>query len=102
MDGTTNTGGLAITRTEDASGGRYAAYIQGSEAVMTYSRPDERTLVIHHTGVPFALRHRGIGQALVQRAVEDARAEGRTIVPVCSFVRVQMARHADWRDVLKR
>ncbi len=102
MGGTTNTSQLAIERTESISDGRYVSHVQGSEAEMTYSRPDEKTLVINHTGVPHALRHRGIGQALVHRAVEDARAEGRLIVPVCSFVRVQMARHSDWQDVLKR
>jgi predicted GNAT family acetyltransferase len=48
------------------------------------------------------MRDRSVGQALVRRAVEDARAEGRSIVPLCPFAKAQFTRHPDWHDVLKR
>jgi uncharacterized protein len=44
---------------------------------------------------------RSVGQALVGRAVEDARAEGRTVVPLCPFAKAQIARHVEWQDVLQ-
>lgn len=91
-----------ITREEDESKGRYTAKVDGHEAEMTYSRLGESTTIIDHTGVPDALRGRGVGQALVKRGVEDARAEGRKIVPLCSFVKVQIARHPEWQDVLQK
>ncbi|WP_371823374.1 GNAT family N-acetyltransferase [Paracoccus sp. Z118] len=43
-----------------------------------------------------------MGQALVRRAVEDARAGGRSIVPLCPFAKAQFQRHPEWHDVLKR
>lgn len=52
------------------------------------------------TEVPDALRGRGVGQALVLRAVEDARREGFRIIPLCPFAKAQFERHPDWRDVL--
>ena len=47
-----------------------------------------------------ALRGRGVGQALVERAVLDARREGFRIIPLCPFARAQFERHPAWRDVL--
>jgi len=50
--------------------------------------------------VPDALRGRGVGQALVERAVLDARREGFRIIPLCPFAKAQFERHTAWRDVL--
>ncbi len=89
-----------IEREEGPSKGRYVLRLDGAEAEMTYSRAGESTLIIDHTSVPDALRGRSVGQALVRRAVEDARAEGRTIVPLCPFAKAQITRHPEWQDVL--
>ncbi len=91
---------IEITREEGESKGRYSAVVDGHEAEMTYSRAGASTIIIDHTGVPDALRGRGVGQALVRRGVEDARAEGRKIVPLCPFAKAQIARHPEWQDVL--
>lgn len=45
------------------------------------------------------LRGRGAGQALVLRAVEDARREGFRMLPLCPFARAQFDRNPEWRDV---
>ncbi|GGE98984.1 N-acetyltransferase [Stappia taiwanensis] len=90
-----------IRREEGESKGRYVLLLDGHEAEMTYSRAGATTIIIDHTGVPDALRGRGAGKALVQRGVEDARAEGRRIVPLCPFAKAEIARHPEWRDVLQ-
>lgn len=69
---------------------------------MTYSRASPVLLIIDHTVVPDTLRGRGVGQALVLRAVEDARRENFRIIPLCPFAKAQFDRHAEWRDVLSR
>jgi len=93
---------LHIEREEGESKGRYVVRIDGAEAEMTYSRAGETIIIIDHTEVPDAMRGRSVGQALVRRAVKDARAEGRSIIPLCPFAKAQIARHAEWQDVLKR
>lgn len=93
---------LPIEREEGTNKGRYAVRLDGTEAEMTYSRAGESMIIIDHTEVPDALRGRGVGQAMVQRAVEDARAEGRSIVPLCPFAKAQIERCPEWQDVLKR
>lgn len=68
---------------------------------MTYSRAGESLIIIDHTGVPDELSGKGLGAMLVQRGVEDARREGRKIVPLCPFAKAQFGKHAEWRDVLQ-
>ncbi len=97
-----NPGDLQIEREEGESKGRYLLKLDGAVAEMTYSRAGETMIIIDHTEVPGAMRGRSVGQALVRRAVEDARAEGRSIFPLCPFAKAQFARHPDWQDVLNR
>jgi predicted GNAT family acetyltransferase len=69
---------------------------------MTFSKVGKAQIIIDHTEVPEAFRGQGAGLALVSRAVEDARAAGKTIIPLCPFAAAQFRRHPEWRDVLKR
>lgn len=92
---------IEITLEETDTKGRYSTTVDGHEAEMTYSRAGDATIIIDHTFVPDALRGRGIGEALVQRGVEDARAQGRSIIPLCPFAKAQIERHSEWQDVLQ-
>ena len=95
--------GLTIKREETEAGGRYVARLDGVVSEMTFTRArrgGQETMIIDHTGVPSVLSGRGVGLALVARAVEDARAEQVRIAPQCSFVRLMFQRHKDWQDVL--
>ena len=94
---------IAIKRQETETGGRYVARLDGVVSEMTFTRARREgkdVMIIDHTGVPSALSGRGVGLALVARAVEDARAEKLRIVPQCSFVRLMFQRRKDWQDVL--
>ena len=89
-----------ITREDTDTKGRYVVTVDGMEAEMTFSKAGEKTIIIDHTGVPDGLRGRGVGEALVQRGVEDARAAGVKIIPLCPFAKAQIMRHDEWQDVL--
>jgi predicted GNAT family acetyltransferase len=89
-----------IAHEEGPTGGRYVVYLpDGSEAEMTYQRRDAATIVADHTGVPPQYRGKGIAEQLVERAMNDARASGGKIVPVCSYVAAQFRRHPEWADL---
>ena len=61
---------LPIQREETETEGRYVIYLpDGGVAEMTYHKTGPQSIAIDHTGVPDALRGRGAGQALVQRAL---------------------------------
>ena len=88
---------------ENGSKGRYVLRgPDGAEAEMTFTRVGNSQLIIDHTGVPDAFRGQGAGLRLVSRAVEDARAAGKKIIPLCPFAAAQFHRHPEWADVLKQ
>ncbi|NNU17698.1 N-acetyltransferase [Parvularcula sp. ZS-1/3] len=91
---------MDIQHQEDDSKGRYWVVVDGHEAEMTYSRAGEKMIIIDHTSVPDGLRGKGVGVALVQRGVEDARKAGRQIVPLCPYAKAQIQKRPEWQDVL--
>lgn len=94
---------LKIVLEDNGSKGRYLVKApDGSEAEMTFSKVGEKQIIIDHTGVPDVFRGQGVGAKLVARAVEDARAAGKTIIPLCPFAASQFKRHPEWADVLKK
>ena len=90
---------MDITRETGESRGRYVIREDGLEAELTYSIASPTLIIADHTGVPDAWRGKGAGRALVRRLVEDARAEGVKIVPLCPYVNAERRRHPDWADV---
>jgi uncharacterized protein len=71
----------------------------GEVAVLTYRLRAGRFVLIH-TQVPASLEGRGIGGKLVLAALDRARQDGLTIVPLCPFARNWLERHPDAaRDV---
>lgn len=95
--------GPAIEHEEGDGKGRYVVRgPDGAVAEMTYSKAGAHRIIIDHTGVPDAFRGQGVGLALVTRAVEDARAAGKTVIPLCPFAAAQFRRHPEWADVLSQ
>lgn len=88
-----------IAREETGSKGRYVIRKDGEEAELTYSIASPTLRIANHTGVPDSFRGTGAGRALVERLVDDARAEGFKVVPLCPFVNGLRRRHPEWADV---
>ena len=88
---------------EGQSKGRYfLRSSEGAVAEMTFSKVGDSMIIIDHTEVPDAFRGQGAGLRLVTRAVEDMRAAGKKIIPLCPFANAQFRRHKEWADVLKQ
>jgi len=90
---------------EDLGGGKGRYVLRGpdgAEAELTFTRVGAHQLIIDHTGVPDVFRGQGVGLRLLTSAVEDARAAGRKVIPLCPFAAAQFRRHPEWADVLKR
>ena len=82
--------------------GRYVLDMpSGEPAELTFvdSGPDH--IIVDHTWVPQDYRGRGIAEKLVVKVVEDARAQGLKLTPLCRYVAAEFRRHKDWADVLK-
>jgi len=74
---------------------RFCVTEDGHLAVLDYTLRDG-VMVITHTRVPEAIGGRGIAGALVQAALELARAQGWRVKPSCSYADAWMRRHPDY------
>jgi len=94
---------ISISLEDQGAKGRYVASVAGFADLgeMTFSRVSPSLIIVDHTGVPDSLRGQGVGQALAEHVVADARARGFKIVPLCPFLRAQYERHPDWADVMR-
>lgn len=90
-----------ITREDEGSKGRYVLHQNGREAEITFSIASPQTIIADHTGVPEGLRGTGAGHALVAFMVEDARAKGFKVVPLCPFVNAERRKNPDWADAFQ-
>lgn len=91
-----------IVLEDGGSKGRYVYRLGEDEAELTFTKVGESRIIIDHTEVPQVFRGQGVGPALVARAVADARAAGKAILPLCPFAASQFRRHPEWDDVLDR
>jgi predicted GNAT family acetyltransferase len=73
----------------------------GARAELSFSKAGTTMIIIDHTDVPPAFRGQGVGVLLVERAIADARASGKKIIPLCPFANAQFRKHPEWADVLK-
>jgi predicted GNAT family acetyltransferase len=64
-------------------------------------RLDAGTITLLHTEVVPTAEGQGIGSRLVAGALDDIRARGLRLVPVCPFVRAYLRRHPNERDLTR-
>jgi predicted GNAT family acetyltransferase len=90
---------MKVTVIHNAAASRFEASPDGHLALCSYRRMGD-VLVLHHTEVPDALAGQGVAAALVQAALDWARAEGLKVRPTCSYVAAYMRRHPETQDLL--
>lgn len=62
---------------------------------------DGDVVTFTHTEVDPQAEGSGVGSALARRALDDARAAGRRVVPACPFVKAWIGRHRDYADLVR-
>jgi uncharacterized protein len=58
------------------------------------------TLVFTHTEVDPDAGQTGLGTTLVRGALDDVRATGGKVIPLCPFVRGWIERHPEYADLV--
>lgn len=90
----------SISQRVDGHRGAFTIEREGKAlATMTYSVAGANLVIIDHTEVGESLRGTGAGQALVEAAVQWARATGKRIMPLCPFARSVFDRTPEFGDV---
>ena len=88
---------LKIENNESAH--RWEARLGEYVAFSSYRR-NEDTIHFLTTRVPPELEGQGVAGRLVTAALDDARAQGLTVVPICRFVTSYIRRHPEYRDLV--
>jgi uncharacterized protein len=63
-------------------------------------RPGGASLIFAHTEVDGDRSGEGLGSVLVGGALEQLRADGRTVIPLCPFTAAFLQRHPEFADVV--
>ena len=57
-------------------------------------------LIIAHTEIEDGHEGEGLGSTLVRTMLDQLRAGGRTIMPLCEFTAAYVARHPEYADLV--
>lgn len=92
---------LTIKHIETERNGLFEAWLDDVQVgELTYQRTTSERMIIDHTRVFEGFEGQGIARQLVMAAVDYARQNNRTIIPVCSYARNVLTRTNDYKDVL--
>lgn len=92
---------MALAVVDNPNRSRYELRDDGHLVGFTeYHERDDGVLVFPHTVITVPKRGAGYGSTLVQGALDDVRANGRTIVAECPFVKRFLEEHPDYADLV--
>ena len=78
---------------------RFEVHVDGHIAFENYERFDGGVAYVL-TKVPDELGGRGIGSFLIKYILDDARAKGLKVKPVCPFVQKYIDKHPEYQDLV--
>ena len=92
---------LAATVRDNETDHRYELLLDGEVIGELLYRKRDEVVTLIHTEIPAHLEGRGLGEQLVAGVLEDVRAGGLHIVPLCPFVVAFLRRHPEHGDLVK-
>jgi predicted GNAT family acetyltransferase len=85
--------------TVTAEDGRYTIAVEGKTVGLAEFADHGDQRVFYHTEVDPAYGGRGLATILVEEALNEARDEGKRVVPVCSMVATVLKKHPEFDDI---
>lgn len=79
---------------------RYELMLDGRRVGLLAYRRGKNRIALTHTEVAPACEGRGLGGRLAARALDDARAQGLVVVPLCPFIAWYIDRHPQYADLV--
>ncbi|BBX64215.1 N-acetyltransferase [Mycobacterium saskatchewanense] len=79
--------------------GRYTIAVEGKQVGLAEFADRDNQRVFFHTEIDPAYGGRGLATILVEEALNEARDEGKRIVPVCSMIGTVLKKHPEFDDI---
>jgi predicted GNAT family acetyltransferase len=79
---------------------RFEVTVDGELAGFLVYRSRKGLLALIHTEVEDRFEGHGLGGRLARFALDQARSEGRAVLPFCPFVNDWMKRHPEYADLV--
>lgn len=92
---------IEVKQSNNEKNGNFEAFIDGNHAgLMTYTWAGNERFIIDHTEVEEAYNGKGVGKEMLLAAVDFARKNSKTIIPLCPFAKATFQKHEELQDVL--
>ncbi len=79
---------------------RYEVHVGSELAGFTTYHAQPGLLTVLHTEIERPFEGQGIGSELIRRVLDDIRAKGARVLPVCPFVLAFLERHPQYMDLV--
>ncbi len=89
-----------VSVADDPERNRYEVWVDGALAGIAAYRPEPGRRVFVHTEIDPAFSGRGLAGTLVRAALDEARAHGVLVTPVCPFVGAFIGDHPEYADLV--
>lgn len=91
---------MELEVTDNPAEERYEIRADGELAGFTAYRECPLGLAFDHTKIFDAFEGKGVGSKLIQRTLDDVRARGLEVLPICPFVKAYIERHPEYVDLV--
>ncbi|WP_346986338.1 GNAT family N-acetyltransferase [Chryseobacterium sp. POE27] len=92
---------IEVKQNNNEKNGNFEAFIDGNHAgLMTYTWAGEERFIIDHTEVEEDYNGKGVGKEMLLAAVDFARKNSKTIIPLCPFAKATFQKDEEIQDVL--
>ncbi len=89
-----------ISVKENPDKSRYEVFVDGQPVGFTEYVPSGEMVIMPHTEIAQPYEGQGIASVLVQGALDDLRAKGQKIYPLCPFVVEWLRKHPEYQDLI--
>jgi uncharacterized protein len=85
---------------DNAAKRRYEILVDGEVAGASYYQDGEGVRVLTHTEVGEEWEGQGVGSRLIAGALDEIRARGLSVRPICPFAAAYIERHPEYQDLV--
>lgn len=85
---------------DDPDTHRYAIWVQGERAGFALYTHKPGRYIFTHTEIDDRFEGQGLGSRLAEAALDDVRAKGERVVPLCPFIAAFIEHHPAYADLV--